>query len=1016
MSRLLGLGAVSSLFLVASCNDSNELDELSCEAGQIAAFDGETWNCADFPDASGNDTLANLSCNASQVAVYDGSAWVCSDQLSSSDTLSDLDCNESQTAVFDGTAWVCRDQPALADTLASLDCSENDIIVFNGTNWVCGTDEDFLGQLSCNVEDVLVYDGTNWVCRPNAFEELVPTRADAIATSVTASRSDNSMAINHGATDDFDGFAVFPSSDGAGIIAWLEGDDGDSHMYLAYYGPEGGVINQSPVRGDFGTDDTFDAEGDVTDSIVVVWTPSGDAFIAFIAQQGFDPADPAAEETPRVYFGQFSRALAATPRNENDVRYGFSRFNAIGVDAEDGIAVLYVASNLVDGAWTFREDDPPRSMEMIDGFVESTEQEMPTNPYFVSGSRGDDAANLTPTAFLGWVYRTDSGGTASEGVYIDVSDVDTDQNTTELLSTTPIPIVLPGLDADENIDTSAVTTSGTDILISYEDTTAPGQERLFLVRAPAPTSATSTVESPVEISRGTNTHDQPSTVDVSGLIGDGYRAVNGETTTWVIYEEREYTDATVTNDDRDLLVAQVSADGTVQLDEFDHYAANSPNRFDVSNVTVQIQPGATRAFLYYQQQFAPTVQVDTSLFVRALRLDGTQSLANNVSNEVTLNDSHDSDGDFDADVTAFKVVTTNAFFGHSANNNTSYAVFRQLVDEVPDAVSLKARLVTIDDPTANPIALTLAAEETIVANHDLGYSDNSFDTDRWFALPGSTPDGRGVVYFIANGNNPSDSSAGFDEQRPFVYAPSLPNGHSVPAAIQVGSDSFAGGVDFADYRRIGGQSYWIQAIATPFVAAERDFSNDAEENAPQRLVFVAEELTLNSGEHGSTYVTRTLDLRANDSLPSADARWSPALTTFPAMMGPTDGEESDDLDAASLLLLPEGNDVVSVFNFSHHEDGGPGEGGYLFVNSYANDAWSDAALLSNDSTFELADPEQPFSDTGLVFGYAPSFVGGAPRAVGSFTFWLRWQFNNDSTDYRFELRGRRLTGVQLPPR
>ncbi|MEO1481838.1 MAG: hypothetical protein AAFU77_07010 [Myxococcota bacterium] len=986
MGRLRCIYAACLLILV-SCSDSNELDELSCNAGQIAAFDGETWACADLPDVTAQiDTLANLSCDVSQVAAYDG------------------------------TSWICQDQPSNQDRLASLDCSENDIIVFNGTDWVCGTDEDFLGQLSCNLEDVLVYDGTNWVCRPNAFEELVPTRADAIATSVTASRSDNSMAINHGAADDFDGVSVFPSSDGAGIIAWLEGDDGDEHTYLAYYGPEGGVINQSPVRGDFGTNDTFDIEGDVTNTMVVVWAPNGDAFIAFIAAQGFDPADPAAEETSRVYFGRFSRSLATTPRDGNDVRYGFSRFEAIGTDADEGVTVLYVASNLVDGAWIFGEDGPPRSMEQIDGFVESTEQEMPTNPYFVSGSKGDDAASLTPTAFLGWIYRNDSGGSATEGVYIDVNDLDGDQDFTEVLSTATIPLPLPGLDNDEELDRSAVTTSGTDILLSYDDGTAPGQERLFLIRAPAPATPAATPASPVEISRGTNTHDQRSTIEVRALIGDGYRALNGETTTWVIYDEREYTDGTVTNDDRDLLVAQVGTDGTVEVGEFDHVAPDAVDAFDVSNVTVQLHPGATRAFLYYQQQFAPTVQVDLSLFVRALRLDGTQSLANNVSNEVTLNESHDSDGDFDADVDAFKIITQNAFFGHSANNNASYAVFRQLVDEVPDAMSLKARLVTIDDPAANPITLSAVAEETIVANHDVGYDDTSFTTDRWFALPGSTSDGRGVVYFIANGNTPSDASAGFVEPRPFVYAPSLPNGHSVPSAVQIGSDSFPGGVDFADYRRIGGSTYWIQAVATPFVPAERDFLNDAEENPPERIVLVAEEFVLNEREHGSTYVTRSLDLRNDNSIGGVAARWSPALTTHPATMGPDDGEESDDLDAASLLLLPEGNDVVAVFNTSHHEDGGPGEGGYIFVNSYTAGEWSDAALLSNDSTFELDDTEQPFRDTGMVFGYAPSFVGGAPRAVGSFTFWLRWQHNNGSTNYRFELRGRRLTGVQLPRR
>ncbi|MEM6730384.1 MAG: hypothetical protein AAF658_02445, partial [Myxococcota bacterium] len=993
------LTALATIFLIG-CGGSDILEDLNCSPGQVATFDGRAWACADLPNTpQDSDTLGALSCTTDQIAAYDG------------------------------MAWVCTDQPVIpnpdGDTLATLNCAANDIIVFNGTEWVCGTDQDFLGQLTCNRDDVLTYDGTNWVCSENIFRELIPTRADAIATPVTDSRSDNSLSINLGATDDFPRLEYFPNTDGSGIIAWNEGDDGQEYLYLAYYGPDGEVVNQSLARGTYGSS-PFNATGRPQLGMVVVWAPSGDASIAFIAGDGLDPGAP--QGFDRVFFGTFRRGLARVASADTGERYGFSEFAPIDNDNDQDVQTLFVATNRVDGAWSFTNNDNTlESLDRMYDLLETTRRHASsdrygnTNRYFVTGERGDAPSNLTPMAFIGWLKTTAEGGRAAAGIYLDPSDVDGDLDDADTIGTTPLPLPLDGLDSTESIATT-VLTSGTDMLLRYTDQDGSGQDRLFLVRAIPPTSTAPSVGAPVEITRGTNSGSASTLGEIHAFVGDGYRAINGESTAWIVYEETGYADGTVTAEDRDVLIAQVDASGTVSVGEFDHNPIDAATGLDASDVRVQIQPGATRAFVYYRQQNAATIETDISLHVRALRLDGTQSLASNVSNELTVNDTHDTTGDDDSDILEYTMTEHNAFYGNSANNDASYVAYRQEVEGDSDGESLKVRLLSIVDSSANPIVLAQQAEEMLVANHDRNWVGTAFGSAivPVRVLPGSSSDGRGIVTWIANGNSPEDNNGvgAFEEQRPFIYAPSLPNGHAIATPTQFGSDSAPGLLPqanwrLADWDRLGGNRY----LFGPWVASDRDFAHDFEENLPARAIFLIDErLGHDNQDEGGRVISRTLDLRDDSTLTSVDARWSPALTELPDDMGPLDGESTDDLDHHAMILLPQGDDVISIFNVGHNEDSGPGEAGYIYINTFNDGAWSDAALLSNDDNMELDDDEEPFPDTDYTFGFVPSFVNGTPQALGAWTFWVRWQWNSRSSDARFELRGRRIIGTVLPRR
>lgn len=821
----------------------------------------------------------------------------------------------------------------------------------------------------------------------------VPTRADEIATRIDESWSDNERSINLSSTEEFDESRVFQSVDGGGIIAYNTGDDGNEHSYLAYYGPSGGVIQNVEIESDTFDSAPFDPQS--INDMVVVFTPSGDAVIAFIADQDSDAAVPNDVATDRVYYGTFTRSLASTASASTGQRFGFSKFTAIDTNVlvtDDNNPVgMFVSTNLIDGQTNFTGS---------------------SNEIERSGSLGDSASNATPFIFIGWTYNDANNDIRAEGKFVDLSDADNDGDRLELTSPTATQISLPTVIAGENVN-QTVRTSGRDMLFSTLDTgVTPNQNRLFLARVNSATNPP-TITAPVEISRGTTT-TATNSFNILSLIGDGYRALNGQSTTWLIYRENNFDDATVTQADADLMIAQISSTGTVTLDEFDHNPAAAANANSVNtNTQVQICRGASRAFIYYTQTFdvtAGAVQTDTSLFVRALRLNGDNTLANNVSNEGEINGTHDTDNNNDTDVVNFQMSRRDPFSSPDTNNNSSYVAFEQEIDGDTDGRTLRARLVTISDITATSLAITLGTEETIIANSDTGFGIRDLTV-----LQGSSSSGQGLVFYGANGNNISNNTAtgAFTERRPFIYAASLPNSQSITTPLQVGSDSAPGLVTFGQFKQLEGDAN-LGAVVTPIVPASRDFNFDTDTSTPQFAHLIANEFERTNGsEEGTTYVGRVLDLRNNAQIGVVGNRFSPRLSMSPFQVGTTDGHEFEDINQTVLELIPQGNDVVAIFNTESQTD--EGNDGKFFINTFSGGSWSDAALFTNDAPDPLNDEDSPFAKSGATYEIIRGVSSGIDSGVGTWLFWVRADFSDesDSGDERFLLQGRRITGTSM---
>ncbi|MEM7262277.1 MAG: hypothetical protein AAF488_09835, partial [Planctomycetota bacterium] len=666
---------------------------------------------------------------------------------------------------------------------------------------------------------------------PSGGSTPVEGRADEIATTVDESWSDGYRSINIPETEDLEEFKVFRSTDGTGMIAWSQGDDGDEHAYVAYFGSDGALVNQVRLRG-FGIGNG--AYNDTVESMEVLWLPGGDALVVFLAVEDTDPTVVGDNNSQRVYVARFDASASTTPWNdENTVNFGFSEAmpfdtNVLTTDDNDAQSI-FVASNLIDGTqvWELGTDlDDAR----------------------VFGDQNDPSANF---AFVGWIHLDVNGDQRIEGLFVDLGDADGDGDRMEFTSNTPTAIVLPGLDGTEDV-TDSVFTCGGDMLFTYTDSTAvPADQRLFLVRVNNSTNPP-TIDAPVEITRGTNINTAVSIAEVHAVVGDGHSMLNGQTGTWVVYSESNYEDATVTNPDTDLVIAYIATNGTVSIDEFDHNgpAAANANAVNSSDVEVQICRGATRAFVYYQQTFdvsGGAVDTDDSLFVRAIRLADSGTMADNVSEEETINSVHDTDGNGDTDVVSYEVADRNAFYGPDANNSASYVAFVQEIDGDTDSRTMKARLVSIADFAAASLEINLAAEDIIVADSDEGWNSSLEGTYDYVVLENNVANGRGIVVFVDNGNNVTDNTVlgSFDEPRPMMYASLLPNEHAIVSPLQVGSDSTSTLMPFPQFRSMSDDAIGLTAMVTPVTPAIRDNQFNSDTSTPEMAHVVFEEFLSN---------------------------------------------------------------------------------------------------------------------------------------------------------------------------
>jgi hypothetical protein len=317
--------------------------------------------------------------------------------------------------------------------------------------------------------------------------------------------------------------------------------------------------------------------------------------------------------------------------------------------------------------------------------------------------------------------------------------------------------------------------------------------------------------------------------------------------------------------------------------------------------------------------------------------------------------------------------------------------------------------VTITDITATQLAITLAAEETIIAD-----SDSDFGIQDLMVLPGNVISGQGVVFYGANGNNITDDGAlgAFEELRPFVYSSLLANGHMIATPLQVGSDSATGLVFQPHFNSLEDDAE-LGAAVTPLAPSSRDFGFDSDTASPDFVHLIANEYDgVHGSEEGTSYVGRVLDMRASSSLNDAQDRFRPLLTASPFRVGTQDGHEFEDIDEPTLDLIPQGNSLVAIFNTETHDDNG--NDGKFFVNAYRNGIWSDAALLSNDSVEPIEDDENPFSKSGENWEILRGVNQGCDYATGTWLFWLREDANGqDSSTESLTLQGRRVFDTSM---
>ncbi|MCA8961057.1 MAG: hypothetical protein KDC38_11120, partial [Planctomycetes bacterium] len=736
------------------------------------------------------------------------------------------------------------------------------------------------------------------------------SRSDHVATMVEESWSDNYQSINIPETEDLEEVKVFKCVDGAGILAWRQGDDGNEHAYVAFFDTTGGVVNQVRLRG-FGIG--YGAYDDAISSMEVLWLPDGDALIAFIAEQASDVTDAADAESLRAYVAYFDRSMATIPWNSaGTINYGFHEAmpfdtNVVGSDDND-VDSIFMATNLMDGAQQFQ---PSNELDNVR----------------ITGDSGDPVSDF---AFIGWTYRDAMNDRRVEGYFVDLNDADSDGNRREFTSSTPTQIPLPGLDVTEDVDT-IIYTCGTDMLFMYNDSTAtPANDRMFLVRIDDSTNP-ATIGTTTEITRGTNINAAVNIVDLYAMVGDGHRILNGQSGTWIIYAEQNYEDGTVTQTDTDLVIAHVAPNGTLEIGEFDHNPAGAvdTNALDTGSVQVQVCRGATRAYVYYMQTFdasAAAVQSDLSLFVRAVRLSDTGTLVQNVSPEGTVNSLHDTDDNGDTDVISYEIADRQPFFGVDNNNDATYVAYVQEIDGDLDGRQLRARLVTIDDIGAGSLSISLASEDVVVANSDEDWDTSLSGDYDYFVLENNTPSGRGLVYFVDNGNSAIDDSAlgAFFEPRPMLYASLLPNEHAIMTPTQMGSDSSGTLLPFPHFKTLDSDSAGLEAMVTPVTAAGRDAMFDTDTSFAEMAHFIfGEYLSVDGSEEGATYRGRTLSL---GDVESVGDRWIPALSQLPHNVGDVNGTEFEDQDELDLFLVSEGNDLVCIFNTGAADDDGDATG------------------------------------------------------------------------------------------
>jgi hypothetical protein len=644
-----------------------------------------------------------------------------------------------------------------------------------------------------------------------------------------------------------------------------------------------------------------------------------------------------------------------------------------------------------------------------------------------SGDAGDLNCIGSPFVYLGWVHLDGDGYWRLEGGLVDLDMLEFSNADVAAIPTSP------AIEPDEHIDNWLVVTSGRDIVFTWEDRfDSVYQHRMNLVRVnPARTG----LEPTIDVSRGTQTEGS-SWIPGYAVIGDGYRILNGQTTTWIGMQQDGFVGPGIQQPDDDLVIAQINAAGEVQIGEFDSNGPGASEWNSVNGADIEICRGATRVWVYYRQ---PTIaNANTSLFARVLRLDGSRDLTDNVSEAERINTLVGTSETEAYPVEEFFLADVDPFCSPQTNNDVSCVVYGQVVTATPPSpfllagngngflqFAVKYARVTLDNP--DDAQMTLSSVDMPIFDP----LDESIEAN-WRVDPVLVPSGAAsgdcIVFLGANGNNRADGDApgAFWEPRLYLFAPMLPGGHVIDEPVEIGSNNPAGPtLGFADFACLDlSEEDWhhepVMAAATPNSAADRDCTYDYDHLTPNFAHSIFLEFVRSPYDGGYSHQTiwrgRVLDLRA-DSFVDAEDRIFPPLAEPPSAIGTGfSATNADDTNGPYFMGTSQGDNLLVVFNEVFGQKASPG---FIYVNTFDPGLrrWSRAALLSNDFPGPIGTHGD---DPHLIL--APGVSGGVcDRIVDSWVFWFRSTAltDDDSEDSGEELdvdllQGRRFYDLNLP--
>jgi hypothetical protein len=792
--------------------------------------------------------------------------------------------------------------------------------------------------------------------------QIIATDADSVAYPVTDNWNEPSLfSINAIKARDVAGMQAFRCIDGAGLLAWREGGHISSKAFLffAYYGPDGNMMPAVEILGDF-----QDREFVGMEDLAVVWTPGGDAVIAFRAEQAEDPLNEDDDESDRVYYTWFRRAYAELPLGPSGEIYGFRQWaepvdtNVPGTD-DNNVDRIFVATNLADGTLAF----------------DTSERDHSPLSEVCTGSRGDTCLGL-PFIYLGWVREeAENSARRLEGGFVDLVTLNFTNADVSLIETNP------AAGPFDNVDRWAVQTSGRDIAFLWrqylDEQRTSFQTRLNLARV---NDSRDGLEPTVDVTRNAQTSNRSYIwdEDMNWVSSWDLEICRGATRAFVYYVQR--TDVTgQTIAENDSLFARA-----IRLDADAALTNNVSNEVRINTTIDTMISRSTNVWDFYQAEINPFCSPQTNNDVSCVVFK--QSL-----------EPMDSEGFNHFVVVYGRVAITDINANPIAVTATESVIFPRLDrnDSANHHFDIPPVLMPAGTASGDCIVFLTANGNHRDDRNDPDY----FEEPRLYAYAPMLPDGQSLSGTVEIGsNNPSGPTVGFANY----------------ASLDI---SNSGADDISN----------VMAVSTPNLAAARNcvFDNDVA-NPDFVHVFFFEYLRDPDGGKETIWRSRVLDLRA-DSFGAGVDRFAPVLGQPPARIGTgfnaarfeqMSGDEYYDYlaqladngygDGPYFLGATQKNDLFVAFNEVWGRKADPG---FIFCNTFDPDAvlWARASLLSNDYPSPIASHGSP--DMIFVPGVD---AAGCDQIVGGWVFWIRSIFQPDREENDVDLlQGRRLYDTRM---